>query len=203
MRRYRSVLDLIELLHIDRIGAIEAEHKMIRESYKVKKYTVESYEEFLIAVVGYYQYHSSLTVGRGEVLSAKLAEGYVSDILDSSPLPSLAKVGNMLGAKDGGFKIASANAQSGRHGGLPGVIDAVAQGMSQKAVRQYIDAVFLRINPQDYDIRVSFMMEYLKIFGAVLLRGEDCMSPYELANNMQVVLENHMKFSNDFRKVVQ
>lgn len=203
MRQYRSVLDLIELLHIDRIGAIEAEHKMIREGYKVKKYTVESYEEFLVVVVGYYQYHSSLTFGQGEVMPAWLAEGYVSQILDSSPLPWLAKIANMLGAKEGGFKIAAANSMSGRHGGLPSVIDAVALGMSQKAVRQYIDAVFLRINPLDYDIRVAFMQEYLKIFGAVLLNGEVCMSPYELAVNMQAVIENHMKISNEFRKVIQ
>jgi len=93
---------------------------------------------------------------------------------------------------------------TGRHGGLPAVIDIIAEGIKHDAVKAYVSSVFLAcVNPLDYNKKIAFMAEYLRMFGGVLLPGEELLSVYELANNVEAVLQNHVRLVNEFRKTLQ
>jgi len=93
---------------------------------------------------------------------------------------------------------------TGRHGGLPAVIDIIAECIKHDAVKAYVSSVFLSCaNPLDYNKKMAFMAEYLRMFGGVLLPGEELLSVYELANNVEAVLQNHVRLVNEFRKTLQ
>ena len=93
---------------------------------------------------------------------------------------------------------------TGRHGGLPAVIDIIAECIKHDAVKAYVSSVFLSCaNPLDYNKKMAFMAEYLRVFGGVLLPGEELLSVYELANNVEAVLQNHVRLVNEFRKTLQ
>lgn len=202
--RIRSVEELIGMIGIDVIGEIEAYHRMLREQYKVKKVRVDSYEEFVEEVVKYYQYHTCTMYNAPSPVPASIVRGNALAMFAFTPDPRIASAAEMLGGKEEGYKVAADNSIRGRHGGLIGAIDALSQAFAQKAIRKHIDAVFLEaINPRNYDLRVSFMVEYLRIYGAVLLQGQECLSPYLLAANWQAVIENHVKLVNEYRKFIQ
>ena len=83
-------------------------------------------------------------------------------------------------------------------------IDAIAESIKKDAVKKYIEAVFLAcIDPLDYTTRVSFMEEYVRRYGNVILPNEDLLSPYELAAHLEAVVENHVGLVNQFRRTLQ
>ena len=96
------------------------------------------------------------------------------------------------------------NCLSGRHGGLVACVDAIADAMREDAVTNYVESVFLgAMNPMDFNFCVRLMEEYVKIYGHVLLAGEELLSPAELAGNLQIVIQNHVRLLNDWRKTLQ
>ena len=85
-----------------------------------------------------------------------------------------------------------------------GVIDAIAEGMKKQAARRYVEAVFLDcLDPLDFDTKVAFMQEYLELYGAVVLPDEELMSSYQLAANLESVVQNHVNLINQFRTTLR
>jgi hypothetical protein len=85
-----------------------------------------------------------------------------------------------------------------------GVIDAIAEGIKNEAISRYVSAVFLDcVNPMDFNKKILFVQEYLKSFGDVLLPDEEFLSIYELANDLEAIIQNHVKLINEFRKRLQ
>jgi len=202
----RSIKDILDLLHIDVIGEeIESVHNMIRESYTVKKYVVGSYDEFKQEVSQYYSYHFSNWIEAPTAMPLDMAHGGAREILDYSPDTRLSRIEGVLDKEGGGGYVAAVkNCLSGRHGGLVGVIDAIAEGIKQQAVKRYVRAVFLDcVNPLDFDKRVAFMQEYLNTYGGLLLPNEDLLSVYDLAANFEAVIQHHVRLVNEFRKTLQ
>jgi len=202
----KSIKEILNLLHVDVIAErIESVHKMIRESYKVTKYTVENYEEFKKEISTYYQYHYRLWLDVDPTMPLDLAHTRAEDILKNSPDPNLPKIRDVLGnVSDNGYTVSYKNAKRGRYGGLVGVIDAIAEGIKNEAITKYVSAVFLDcVDPLNFEKKIEFMQEYLNMFGQVLLPGEDLLSIYELANNLEAVIQNHVKLINEFRKTLQ
>lgn len=134
-----------------------------------------------------------------------MAYSEVQRILRAQPRPDsrLSKIRSYLD-KEGGFHQSVKNSLKGRHGGLVGVIDTIAEGIKKEAVERYVTAVFLDcVDPLDYDQRVRFMKEYLKRYGSVLLPGEEKLSPYELAVQLESVVEAHVALVNRVREKLQ
>jgi len=205
MKEVKNVKELIDMLHIDRIGEIEAEHRMIRERYRVRRYDVETFEEFKAAVVHYYQHHTANWLQTPSPMPPGIAEAQIARLLRDSPDVRLAKIADLLSKEQsGGYRAAVDNSITGRHGGLVAVIDAIAEAIKEKAVKRYVDSVFLDyIDPRDYDKKVALMQEYINTYGGVLLTGEECRNPHELACHIEAVIQNHVRLINEFRKTLQ
>lgn len=202
----KSIKEILNLLHVDVIAErIESVHKMIRENYKVKRYFIENYEEFKEEITKYYQHHYTQWLDVDPTMPPELAHSRAHDILENSPNPNLPKIRDILGStNETGYSVAYKNAKSGRYGGLVGVIDAIAEGIKNEAISKYVSAVFLDcIDPLNFDKRIEFMQAYLDMFGAVLLPDEELLSVYELASDLEAVVQNHVKLINDFRKKLQ
>ncbi len=201
-----SIHDIIAMLHIDVIGGeIEARHVMIRESYKIPKYVANDYEDFKAIVSNYYQYHFSMWIGAGPIMPDDMAFGEVNKILKQMPRPDskMARVQSAL-ESEGGFVSSVKRALYGRDGGLIGVIDSIAESIKKDAVKRYVRTVFLEcVNPINFDMKVKFMREYLETYGKVILAGDLLLSPYELAANLEAVIQNHVRLVNEFRKSLQ
>ncbi|MEI8348731.1 MAG: hypothetical protein WCI77_01120 [Candidatus Omnitrophota bacterium] len=202
----KSVKEVIALLHVDVIAEqIESVHKIIRESYKVKKYVVEDYEEFKNEISRYYQYHFSMWIDADSIMPPDLAHTRARNILKNQPNTNLPEIRDVLGSSgENGYTISYKNAKTGRYGGLIGVIDALAEGIKNDAISKYVSAVFLDcVNPMDFDKKIYFIQEYLKTYGQILLPGEEFLSIYELANDLEAIIQNHVKIINEFRKKLQ
>jgi len=206
MKEARSIKDILDLLHIDIIGKeVESVHDMIRESYKVKKYVVEDYREFIDQVSTYYSYHWTTWNNFPIALPYEYAKEYAERKLDMSHDTRIHKVQNILSKGSGGnYLVAAKNCMTGRHGGLPAVIDIIAESIKEDAVHCYVSSVFLHsVNPLDYYKKVAFMQEYLELYGAILIPEEELLSPHELAGNLEAVLQHHVRLVNEFRKTLQ
>jgi len=207
MKEAESVHDLIDMLHIDKIGRhIESVHNMIREGYEVKKYVVDSYEEFKEVVPDYYQYHLGAWMKAQSPFPADWAFDFALRILDT-PIPDvrMSKVDGLL-EKKGGFARAVNNARTGRNGGMVGVINDIAEIMKEQAVRHWVTGVFrCGVDPLDFDKRVAFMQEYQDHYGNLILDGDAMISPYEAAafSNFELIIESHTRLVNEFRKFLQ
>ncbi len=119
------------------------------------------------------------------------------------PEPALARIRGYLDAQ-GSYVQAVKNSLSGRHGGLIAVIDTIAAQIQKDAVSQWVRSVFLtHINPLDFDRKVEFARQYLNQYGSLLLPGELTMSPYELAAQIESLLETHMRLVNQLRERIQ
>ena len=204
MREAKSINEILELLHIDRIGReIESVHDMIRESYTLKTYMAKDYEDFKMIVCDYYSYHDYHWHSGAGQLSKEQAHDKVRDVLDNQPNTGLARIKGILDS-EGSYNAAAKNALNGRGGGLKAILDNISEQMKKKAVTQWISAVFLeKISPLNYPLKVSLMSEYLDLFGGVLIPNEELLSPYELASNLEFVIQNHVRLTNEFRKTIQ
>ncbi|MFH1803071.1 MAG: hypothetical protein ABH864_06530 [archaeon] len=203
----RSVHELIDMLHIDRIGReVECVHNMIRENYRVKKYVVSSYEEFQSFVIEYYQYHYGVWRNTPHPFPDEWSRDFARGMIEKRhPDSRLVKVGGLLEQK-GGFALALKNAKTGRNGGLVGVIDLIAECLKEDAVREWVKGVFLGgVEPDNFGQRVALMTEYINHYGERILDGEHMMSPYELClpGNFEYVIESHVRLANEFRKTLQ
>jgi len=202
----KSIKEILNLLHVDVIAQrIESVHRMIRENYKVTKFFVENYEEFKQEISKYYEHHYTQWLDVDPAMPPELAHSRAHDILENSPNQNLPKIRDILGStNESGYIVAYKNAKSGRYGGLVGVIDAIAEGIKNDAISKYVSAVFLDcVDPLNFDKRIEFMQAYLDIYGAILLPGEELLSVYELANDLEAVIQNHVKLVNEFRKKLQ
>ncbi len=126
-------------------------------------------------------------------------------LLKNMPRPDspMARIHEVLDSQ-GGFVYAVKKALRGRDRGLIGVIDDIAEAMKQEAVQRYVQTVFLEcVDPLNFDKKVHFMNEYLEVYGRVLLAGEVLLSPYELAANLETVIQHHVMLVNEFRKTIQ
>lgn len=202
----KSVKEVIAMLHVDVIAEqIESVHKVIRESYKVKKYVVADYEEFKQEVAKYYQYHFSTWIEADQIMPSDIAHTRANRILNNKPNTNLPEIRDVLGSSgENGYTISYKNAKTGRYGGMISVIDAIAEGIKNEAISRYVSAVFLDcVNPMDFDKKIIFVQEYIKSFGEILLPNEEFLSIYELANDLEAIIQNHVKQINEFRKRLQ
>ncbi len=132
-----------------------------------------------------------------------MAYGQVRHILESMPHPD-ARISHIHGVFQDGWTQAVKNGTRGLNGGMIGVIDAIAEGMKKQAARRYVEAVFLDcLDPLDFDTKVAFMQEYLELYGAVVLPDEELMSSYQLAANLESVVQNHVNLINQFRTTLR
>ncbi len=206
MRPAENVQDLIDLLNIDVIGReVEAVHNLIRESYVVPYPIADSFDDFKAIVTHYYQYHFSMWYGIEFDMEPDMAWGRVTNILRNMPRPDarLSRISTYLDAQ-GSWNQAIINTLTGRHGGLISVIDQIAEAMKADAVKQYVTAVFLDcINPLNFETKVLFAQQYLERYGHMVLPGEELLSPYELAAQLEPVIEQHVRLINEFRHTLQ
>jgi hypothetical protein len=206
MRLAQNVQEIIDLLHIDILAhEIELVHDQIREVYRVPIAVADDYEDFKAVVTHYYQYHFAAWHHIEFEMPPDMAWGRVREILEerSRPDTRLSRISGYL-HENGEWIQAVKNAMRGRHVGVIGVIDSIAEGMKEAAVKQYVTAVFLDcLNPLDFETKVAFMMEYIERYGRIVLPGEDLLSPYELAANLDAVIQNHVRLINQFRTTLQ
>jgi len=200
MREAHRFQNIIDLLHIDVISSrVESMHDMIREAYTVRTYIAEDYQDFKNAISNYYHYHNSTWLSV-DANAYGCSFQQVCGCLDSAPNTGLSKASELMN----NYRQDSKNSRTGRYGGLPTVINSVAENFKKEAVRQYVDSVIKEsIDPDDYGRKVEFMMEYQYLYGAILLPGEDLLSPYEMAANIEAVINHHVGLVNAFRKTAQ
>jgi len=204
MKEAKSIREILDLLHIDRIGReIESVHDMIRESYTLKAYVASDYEDFKSIVCDYYSYHDYHWHNGAGQLTKEMAYDRVRDVLDNQPNTGLARIKGILDS-EGSYNVAAKNSLTGRGGGLKAVLDNISEQMKKKAVTQWVSTVFLeKISPLNSQLKVSLMVEYLELYGGVLIPDEELLSPYDLASNLEFVVQNHVRQVNEFRKTLQ
>lgn len=192
MSTARSFQEILDLLHIDVISSqVESVQDMIREAYTVRTYVVQDYEEFKREIQRYYEYHSRtwMEVDSGALI---LGQGGGSGT-------ALSRASELTSGHAQAFK----RAKTGRNGGLLGVINEIAENFKKVAIQQYVDSVLKNsINPLDFYTKVDFMEEYLRRYG-VLLSGEEHMTAYEMAADIEGVINRHVGMINMFRNIVQ
>ena len=193
MKTARTFQQILDLLALDFINSrIVSVHEMIRESFTVRNYIIDDYEEFKEEVQRYYHHH--LTNWMKVDLCVE-----IFGVPGHSSSASMSKVSDLMGGHSKGFK----DSLRGTNGGMLGVINQIADSFKKNAVRDYVNSVLKNcINPADYYKKVEFMEQYLKLYG-VLLPGEEHMTAYELASNIEEVINHHVALVNAFRKIVQ
>lgn len=207
MLRANNIEELLELLHIDVIGReIESRHEMIRDAYNVPCYVACDYEDFKEIVTHYYNFHHACMLGVNFFMPRAMAEDQVNRILRGTHRgdTDMARIEEVIGRDK--YRAAVNNAQRGRYRGLVGVLDDIKEGMKQKDVERYVNAVFLEnFSPTDFGKRVAFAAQFLNMYGHLLLPGEQLMSAYELGApfNFQRIITNYIRLINEFRKTVQ
>lgn len=195
MREAYSFEEILEKLHVDVLSQIAAIHDTIREAYTVRTYVVDSYQEFKNEILDYYYYHLNACNGAGIY-----AYQTVYGILNRVPDLNLSKAGELMG----NYAISYKNSRTGRNGGLISAINTIAENFKKDAIKHYIQSVFLEsVNPLDFYTKVVFMQEYIDKFGNALTPGEYLMSPYELASNIEGVINQHVSLVNKFRENTQ
>ena len=171
------------------VEVIDRPHRLIRDGYRVPVYAVGSYEEACEILTEYYQYHFEGWLRSGTPLRADIAFANVRMILDGH---------------EGGWVVAVKNAIRGRRGGLIGLIDAIAEAFQKEALEKYVRYVIdTRICLLDFEQVIAFAEQYLDQYGRYLLPGEELMSKYELAANLEAIIQYHVQIMDNFRQRIQ
>lgn len=154
-----TILDqLIDALLEDTIAEkVGTRHEDARVRYSLPGSTVSDWPAFLRAITGYYQYHYAACVDSGTRLDEVEAQGRAKNIIENAY------------RREGGIAGAFAEARTGTNNGLRGVIDALAEGIKQESVMNYVRYQFdQRVGPQDFEVKVEIIREFMGRFGHVL-----------------------------------
>lgn len=190
MKRASNIQEVFDALSLHAVSEkVHLPHKMIRERYRVRKYAADSYEDACDELTRYYQYHWQTWMRTSTGLPADYAFAAVRAILDG---------------QQGGFVVAVKNAIRGRQGGLVALVDAIAEAIEKDALERYIrwviDSMICRL---DYEQVIAFARQYLAQYGRYILPGEEMMSEYELAANLDALIRFHVNVVGSFRQMLQ
>ena len=106
-------------------------HQKAREEFRVRELTVASSVEFSRAVAAYVQHHERAT--RNLTLTHEEAHGLAIEVLREA-FPA-------IGYADG-YEAALAAGLGIKSGGMPDVVNALARGLRERALRHHVEAVF-------------------------------------------------------------
>jgi hypothetical protein len=182
--------EIMSKLHIDVISRkIDYVHDAIREEWTVKKYFPKDYEDCHRYLTKYYQYHFARYAKANVKMPDEMAFAYVREILEKS---------------QGGYAVNIKNALKGRHGGMIALINMLADDLKKQAVEQYVGYIINEhVDPLDFPLKVELMRQYISKYARHMLPGEDLMSPYELAANLNQVIKYHVQMVNSYRNIVE
>ena len=122
-----------------------------RNSYYLKKNTVDNFDEFNRIIGDYYKHHFIQCVSRGGSLSTSEATGRAKEILDRE-----------YRRRNGDFVTAFNDAYDGTNGGLRFVLDTIAESIKAESVEHYIRDIFDRhVTPNSWEKKVEIVRQLI------------------------------------------
>lgn len=184
-----TVDELLALLGPDKLNAIDAKAKLMREHYPCP-YTVPNYDAFKETLVGFYtHYHTAFYGDPGQATKTPGWKELAYDFAQQH-----------LGGHNG-IRTAERNAITGREGGMISVIDTLTEAITKVHTENYVRAVFFdTIAPSDYDTRLRLANEILNRYGRFLFPGEELLPHYVLGMNLEAFINGFVTHLHALRR---
>jgi hypothetical protein len=183
---------LLELLGPDKLNAIDAKAKIMRESFTCP-YTVRNYDEFKTTLYEFYAHYQNAFYNidfKQATHDDDYWKQYAYDFAQKH-----------LGSYKGDMRTAERNAIAGRDGGMIAVIDTVTESIIKLHTQIYVHSVFFDlIAPSDYNTRYRLADELLKKYGRFLFPDEELMPYYLLGNNLEEFIQGFVTHIHALRR---
>ena len=166
-----------------------------RNSFDIKKNTVDNFDEFSRILGGYYNHHFTQCVSKGGNLSISEASGRAKEILERE-----------YRHRAGDIVTAFNDAHDGTNGGLRVALDAIAESIKAESVERYIRDVFDRnVTPNSWDKKVEIIRQFINKNRAVFGSSINQDQPERYAQNYQELIRSYanglQRTSSIFRRL--
>ena len=153
-----------------------------RNSYYLKKNTVDNFDEFNRIIGDYYNHHFTQCVSRGGGLSTSEASGRAKEMLERE-----------YRRRAGDIVTAFNDAHDGTNGGLRVALDTIAESIKAESVERYIRDVFDRhVTPNSWDKKVEIVRQFIhqniSVFGSSINQDR----PEEYAHNYEKLIRSYV-----------
>ena len=172
---------ILDLIGQDRITKdVLQHHGFARESFRLPNRVVADSEEFDRVITSYLEHHVR-SVSKVAPASST-AFGEARRILDLS---------FDAGGGQSGYSVALQMALDGSRGGLGAVIDRIADTLTGRALRRYLDSVYHEISPLSSEDNRSLSRAFFERFGYTLRRFGLTVDENTLAGDTRTALDYH------------
>ncbi len=173
-----QILRLLDSENIAQVVSIK--HDQARESYRLQRTTVNSYEEFHEEIIAYHQHHHQCIYGAP--MPPEMASGVVRQIIDRQF------------SRQGGYESAFVEAKTGIMGGLRNILDRICDVLKHDHEEKYITHIFhTYVGPLNWEAQVSLMRQYMEKFRAIAPPELLEKSPEQLARDYEYVIRTHVQ----------
>lgn len=144
--------DLMEHLQPERVAQrVALPHDEARLRYPLTSNTVGSTREFLTIIADYYAYHVTTCVTPGGTIARAQAEAEAKQLVQAAYRRRRLSIQNAV-----------SDAKTGTNGGLARVLDAIADGLRERAVQNYVETRMDRaVTLDSWEDKVAFMRDFL------------------------------------------
>ena len=166
-----------------------------RNSYALKKNTVDNFDEFSRIIGDYHNHHFTRCVSKGGGLSKSEAIGRAKEILDRE-----------YRRHAGDTVTAFNNAREGVNGGLRVILDTIAEHIKAESTERYIRDVFDRhVTPNAWEKKVEIIRQFIAHTGVDFGSSINKAQPERYAQNYKELIRSYVnglqKTSYIFRKL--
>ena len=155
----------------------EMPNVMARESYRLGRERVESFDDLIDVCVDYYMHHVARVLAPVQGSPMEHIRGTVSNLVDE----------HYEGGREAAYKAAS----RGISGGLPGVLDAIRDYFLKDMEERYFDhTVMESVDIMDLEDIETLMEQYLQRYGRHM-DGDNLPSAKFLVPKYKQVLKAH------------
>jgi hypothetical protein len=209
-----TVAIVIQLLHSDQMNALELDVRYWREQLVVPV-IVKDYEEFknvlFDAFVTYEKTFGGVAIAPASQDASRSEYPNVRD-------PALQQAANFQHWRTTAFQqfltqhlgdahavgTAVRNAQLGREGGMPGVLNKITESLIKAHHSTWVYSVFFELlDPSDHEKRLLIVEGILQKFGGHLFPGDQLAPAWVLAANTEAFVQHFVTFLNNLRNAWQ
>ena len=166
--------------------AVEMKHREARNKYDLKKVKADGYDSMMAEVVKYVQHHHKETM-QGE-MPEHMASGKARMLLDQ------------IYKKQGGVAGALSEAKKGNMGK---VLNEIADALESEERSHYVQHVFNKIDPQDFDGHVEIAKQYKSKFEHLLPDKMKKKSAEQVAHNYESLIHHHINVVESVKSQVK
>lgn len=172
---------LIALSEREITRRVALRHDHARLQYRLERITVDTFDEFADLIGDYYNYHFAACVSGGTRLPHHEAVARAKELLDHEYRRRHIDIAS-----------AFADAQDGQSGAMRGVLDTLADGLKFESIERYIRGVFDQIAPNDWELKVEVIRQFIQKCGDQLAPSFRADQPERYAQNYQELIRSYV-----------